>query len=101
MLEGRTLEKPSNSRTAKVVGIAALAMALMLPCMVMFNPLRRILPWESDGMGFVAFLTFALVHLLSIFSQIVSSGRNATGSIAIPVLYVGFLFWIFVDHFIG
>lgn len=42
----------------------------------------------------------ALVHLLWIFSHILSNGRDRLGGLAVMVLYVGPLVLLVIDHFV-
>lgn len=96
LAESRILEKPIRSRTSTVLGIAALVFALVMPVWILFAHFgsERAVAWSI-------ICGLAIVHLFAIFSQIISSCRNLPGALAIPVLYIGFIFWIVVDHLLA
>lgn len=96
LAESRTLEKPIRSRTSTILGMTALVSALVMPVVILFVPLG-----SGLGVAWSIICGLAIVHLFAIFSQIISSCRNLPGALAIPVLYVGFIFWIVVDHLLA
>jgi hypothetical protein len=84
LVTGAGLHEPPPSRSSKVIGWLALAMAVLVPAMTLLpSALWDHLPW-------VFILGLAAVHLLGIFSQIYSSGRNLPGAVAIPVAWLMF-----------
>ena len=95
------IEPAQARRTGRVLGIIALVLAVLLPahvCVIGF--IRKSHP-EYEGGLWIVIVVFPLVHLLAIFSQVLSSGRNLAGSLAIPVLYVAFIACVLIDHLLG
>jgi predicted Co/Zn/Cd cation transporter (cation efflux family) len=101
MVTGRAIEVVRPSRTADILGYLAMAGALVqialfwiLPILQQTNPTRH-------GGVWVVIIGLAIVHVLAIFSQVLSGGRNIPGGLAILVLYVGFLVSVVVAHFVA
>jgi hypothetical protein len=100
LVTGRATEAVPPSRTADMLGYLAMGGAI---AMLAFYWIDRALHgsepvWISPGFGLVS---LALLHLLVIFSQILSSGRNMPGSLAIIVLYAGIVLSVIVEHFLA
>ena len=101
LVSGRTIEKIPPSRTATILGILAMVVTVALLAFILINPiLQQSNPTRHGGI-WVFIIGIAAVHVLAIFSQILSTGRNMTGSLAIPVLYVGTILCVVIEHFLS
>ena len=100
LVTGRSIEVILPSRTANTLGVLAMIAAVGL---VVFFWLDRVL-WgflaARHGI-WIVILGLALVHVLAIFSQILSSGRNKPGGLAILVLYGGGILSVIIDHILA
>ena len=84
LVTGAALHEPPPSRFSKVIGWLALAMAVLVPAIPLL-PAALL-----DELPLLFMLGLAVVHLLGIFSQIYSSGRNLPGALSIPVVWLMF-----------
>jgi hypothetical protein len=92
------LECEPNS-TGKIIGAFAFVLSLLLVASYWSYRFPNSI-WDSPSMGAMIVLCAILMHLLAIFSQITSADRNLPGALAIPVLYVGMILNLIIDHFI-
>lgn len=100
LVTARAVEVILPSRTADILGILAMALAVGL---IFGYWLDRIFvapeeSWIRPGIGFFFLASF---HLLVVFSQILSSGRNQPGALAIVVLYAGIVLSVIADWLIA
>jgi hypothetical protein len=101
LVTGRAIEVIKPSRTADILGYLAMTGALLMTALFWIIPiLQQTHPTRHDGV-WVVIIGLAIVHVLAIFSQILSGGRNVPGGLAILVLYVGFLVSVVIAHFVG
>jgi hypothetical protein len=93
LVSGRAIEVILPSRTAKIMGILAMAFAIWVHAAYWIDRFFDV-PWVGFAFNFVGLGVF---HLLVVFSQILSSGRNRPGVWAIIVLYGGIVVDLLVD----
>jgi hypothetical protein len=59
-------------------------------------------PDVMDGMGnlfwAIVILSLGVIHLLAVFSQIYSNGRNTLGALSLVILYAGTILLVVIDH---
>ena len=96
MVTGRRIETILPSRTATVLGILGVTCALLVNSLILFHDTRFSDAFGTGGM----ILSLGLVHILAVFSQILSTGRNQLGPWAILVLYAGAILSAIVLHFV-
>jgi len=86
--------------TARVMGWLAIAGVLGLWCIFWHISRTPGVDLHSNGGMFTALVILFLggIHVLAIFSQILSNGRERTGSIALMMLYGGSILLAVVDH---
>jgi hypothetical protein len=101
LVTGRALEVIRPSRTADILGYLAMAGALVMTALFWIVPILQETHPTRHGGIWVFISGLAVVHVLAIFSQILSGGRNLPGGLAILVLYVGFLVSVVIAHFVG
>ena len=97
-LTGHPVEETKPPLAATMM--SALAMAAALGSNLMF--------WLIAGPGgsfdkidmWLFFPGIAIVHLLWVFSHILSNGRDRLGGLAVIVLYMGPLVLMVIDHFV-
>ena len=94
LVSGRKIEVILPSRPAKILGVLAMGGSIILIGLIWLSMLADI------GDVWWGISTFAFVHITSIFSQILSQGRNQTGSLALLVLYGGMLASVIIAHFL-
>lgn len=96
LVTGRSIEVVLPSTPAKVLGFLAVSIAAGMIALYWADRLLHA-PEESwIGPGSI-FLGLASFHLLVIFSQILSSGRNLMGPLAILVLYAGIIASVVIE----
>lgn len=90
----------SSSRSAQVVGWLSLASVVGLWSLLWFLMRTPGVGLHSHGGVFTALVILLLggIHVLAIFSQIFSNGRNRMGFISLMSLYVGTILLFVVDH---
>lgn len=94
-------ERPDDraSRTAAVLGWAAMVFSVgFLVMLALINRLPDAAWHDSDIIAMLGMLSLGFIHVFAIFSQILSSGRNLVGAIALPTLYAGFFLLVILDH---
>lgn len=101
LVTGRAIEVVRPSRTADILGYLAMAGALIQIALFWIIPILQETNPTRHGGVWVVIIGLAIVHVLAIFSQVLSGGRNIPGGLAILVLYVGFLVSVVVAHFVG
>ena len=100
LVTGRAIDVILPSRAANILGV--LAMAAAVGFNVFFWMDRAFWGFVAARRGiWIIILGLAVVHVLTIFSQILSSGRNRLGSLAILVLYVAALLGLIIDHLLA
>lgn len=95
LVNGRKIDEVLPSLTAKTFGV--LAVVLALGVLAVFWVERSF----SNNTWALVTLTCGLIHVLAILSQILSSGRNKPGGLAILVLYVGMFLNLIIDHLLA
>jgi hypothetical protein len=101
LVTGRAIEVVRPSRTADILGYLAMAGALVMIALFWILPILQETNPTRHGGVWVVIIGLAIVHVLAIFSQVLSGGRNIPGGLAILVLYAGFLVSVVVAHFVG
>lgn len=101
LVTGRAIEVVKPSRTADILGYLAMAGALVMIALFWIIPLLQENHPTRHGGAWVVIIGLAIVHVLAIFSQILSVGRNIPGGLAVLVLYVGFLVSVVIAHFVA
>ena len=101
LVTGRAIEVVRPSRTADILGYLAMAGALVMIALFWILPILQETNPPRHGGVWVVIIGLAIVHVLAIFSQVLSGGRNIPGGLAILVLYAGFLVSVVVAHFVG
>jgi hypothetical protein len=100
LIGGRKVEVILPSRTATILGYLAVACAVGMIVLFWISRIfgNDALSWlpETFPLFFIA-----AFHLLVIFSQILSSGRNRPGAVAILILYGGMILSLVIDHLIA
>lgn len=97
----RKADTGETSRVAHVLGWLAVAgvLGLWVLLWIMWRD-PGVSPYSHGGL-FTGVVILALggIHVLAIFSQILSRGRNLPGALSILMLYVGTMLLAVVDHF--
>lgn len=99
MIQRRAEQPPS--RTAKIMGWLAMAGVVVFLGLLWYlwkedtGDVRRS---HDDLLGLLVLLSAGVIHVCALFSQILSNGRNAMGSIALVALYAGSLLLVVLDH---
>ncbi len=97
----RTIEPAeASSRTAHVMGWLAVTGVVALWCLLWYIARTPGADLRSHGGLFTALVILLLggIHVFAIFSQILSNGRNRTGSMALILLYGGSILLAVADH---
>jgi hypothetical protein len=86
---------------SRIMGWSAVAGVVGFWCLLWVMWRRPDISLYSHGGLFTGVVILALggIHLLAIFSQILSRGRNLPGSLSILMLYVGTMVLAVIDHF--
>jgi hypothetical protein len=97
LISGRTVEVVLPSRTATIFGYLAVVCAVVGIALFWISGIlgEEALSWLPETF---LFFYVAIFHLLVIFSQILSSGRNRPGGIAILIFYGGMILSLVIDH---
>ena len=101
ILVHRHLTEPPPSHAATVLGALALAgviASLTTIWIVIRYPDSDFSRSDSNAWAMVALLSLGFIHVLAIFSQILSGGRSRLGMLALVVLYAGFFVLLIADH---
>jgi hypothetical protein len=95
--------EPGNvmpDQSAALLGWSAMVFSIgYLVMLVLKNHVPEAEWFGSELMSVLAVFSLGFIHLLAIFSQILSSGKNLPGALAVPVLYAGLLLFVILDHF--
>jgi hypothetical protein len=101
ILVHRHLTEPPPSRAATVLGalaMAGVAAALATIWIVIRYPDSDFSRSDSNTWAMISLLSLGFIHVLAIFSQILSGGRSRLGMLALVVLYGGVFLVLIADH---
>lgn len=101
VLVHRHLAEPPPSRAATVLGALAMSgvvAALATVWIVIRYPDSDFSRSDSNAWAMVSMLSLGFIHVLAIFSQILSGGRSRLGMLALVVLYAGVFVILIADH---
>ena len=88
-----------QSRMATVLGWAAMIYSVVF--LVLLALVNR-LPdagWPNEkNLAMLVMISLGSIHLLAIFSQILSTGRYLLGALALPALYAGFVLLVVLEY---